>query len=337
MADKMAPAPFAERAERFLLLPPQEAEFGALRAFIGDISVSGVRLRHGEPMEAGRKAKLRFRLEGAVSPITIEGEVVWTQSSLSADLNQRHVSGVRFHADAELVERVVDRLSKSGRCHRVQERRLSDRFLLEHALEGEYGQTGAVRVLDLASKGARFETAQRVEIGTSALFRFPIPKSSFEVRAVAETIWCRLRALWGPGDFRYHVGIRITERPELVRLAIGQLTELKLAIKDTHSLKLKLKIARAEEIGPAVEVDTLEDSLPGSEYFQLVQSVRALLAVPTDDARYWQDLAVRTAATEDIRASTGPITGKLDQLAVWEYLDRTIDPSIVALAFERNP
>lgn len=337
MSDKMAPAPFAERAERFLLLPPQEAEFGALRVYIGDISISGVRLRHREPMEAGRKAKLRFQLDGAVSPINIEGEVVWTQSSLSADLNQRHVSGVRFHADTELVERVVDRLSKSGRCHRVKERRLSDRFLLEHALDGEYGEVGAVRVLDLASKGARFETAKRVDVGQSGIFCFPIPKSAFEIRAVAETVWCRLRALWGPGEFRYHVGIRITERPELVRLAIGQLTELKLAVKDTHSLKLKLKIARAEEVGPAVEVDTLEDSLPGSEYFQLVQSVRTLLSIPTDDSRYWHDLAVSTAATEDIRSMTGPITGELEQIAVWEYLDRTIDPSIVALAFEHHP
>jgi hypothetical protein len=73
MADKMAPAPFAERAERFLLLPPLDAAFGALRVFIGDISISGVRLRHGEPTEAGRKAKLRFLLEGAVSPINLEG------------------------------------------------------------------------------------------------------------------------------------------------------------------------------------------------------------------------------------------------------------------------
>lgn len=336
MSDKMAPAPFAERAERFLLLPPQEAEFGSIRAFIGDISVSGVRLRHGEPMDAGRKANLRFRLEGAVSSISIEGEVVWTQSSLSADLNQRHVSGIRFHADGELVERVVDRLSKSGRCHRVKERRLSDRFLLEHALEAEFGELGTIRVLDLASKGARFEAANRIEVGLHGAFRFPIPKSAFEVRAAAETVWCRLRALWGPGEYRYHVGIRITERPELVRLAIGQLTELKLAIKDTHSLKLKLKIARAEEIGPAVEVDTLEDSIPGSEYFQLVQSVRTLLSVPTEDSRYWQDLAVATAATDDIHSMTGPITGKLDQIAVWEYLDRTIDPSIIALAFERH-
>jgi hypothetical protein len=196
---------------------------------------------------------------------------------------------------------------------------------------------GTVRVLDLASKGARFESSHRVAAGTGGIFRFPIPKSSFEVRAVAESVWCRIRAIWGPEEYRYHVGIRITERPELVRLAIGQLTELKLAIKDTHSLKLKLKIARAEEIGPAIEVDTLEDSVPGSEYFQLIQSVRALLAVPTDDSRYWRDLAVRTAATEDIRAKTGPITGRLEQLAVWEYLDRTIDPSIVALAFERHP
>lgn len=336
MADRMAPPPFRERAERFLLLPPLDAEFGSLRVVIGDISISGVRLRHGEPTELGRKALIRFRLEGESSPIVLEGEVVWTQASLSADLNQRHVSGVRFHADDQLVERVVERLSKSGRSHQVRERRFSDRFLVDHGLEGELQQVGAVRILDLASKGARVETSTPVEAGTTGVFRFPIPKSTFEIRASAEIVWCRLWALWGAGEYRYHLGLRITERPELLRLAIGQLTELRLAVKDTSSLKLKLKIARAEQVGPAVEVDTVEDSIPGSEYFQLVQSVRALLAIPSDDARYWNDLAAKTATTEDIRARTGPITGRIDQIAAWEYLDRTLDPSIIALAFERH-
>jgi hypothetical protein len=303
---------------------------------VGDISVSGVRLRHGEPVEPGRKALLRFRLDGESATIVVEGEVVWTQASLSADLNQRHVSGIRIHADGPLIERVVERLSKSGRSHQVRERRVSDRFLVDHGLDGELKQVGVVRILDLASKGARVETSRPVEVGTSGVFRFPIPKSTFEVRASAEVVWCRLWALWGADEFRYHAGLRITERPELLRLAIGQLTELRLAVKDTSSLKLKLKIARAELVGPAVEVDTVEDSIPGSEYFQLVQSVRALLAIPSEDARYWNELAARTAATEDIRSRTGPITGKLEQIAAWEYLDRTLDPSIIALAFERH-
>lgn len=337
MADKMAPPPSHKRAERLLLLPPLDAEFGVNRVVVGDISVSGVRLRHGQPLETGRKAILRFHLEGESAAIALECEVVWTQPSLSADLNERHVSGVRFHADRKLVERVVGRLNRSGRSHRVREQRLSDRFLVDFGLEGELEQVGSTRILDLASKGARVETPRAIEVGTSGIFRFPIPKSTFEVRVRAEVVWCRLWALWGGDEYRYHTGLRITERPELLRLAIGQLTELKLAVKDTSSLKLKLKIARAEQLGPAVEVDTVEDSIPGSEYFQLVQSVRALLSIPSDDARYWHDLAARTATVEDIRAQTGPITGKLDQIAAWEYLDRTLDPSIVALAFERHP
>lgn len=337
MPDQMAPPPFQQRAERFLLLPPLEAEFGSNRVVVGDISVSGVRIRHGEPMEPGRRSALRFRLDGEASPIAVDCEVVWTQASLSADLNERHVSGVRFRADGQLIERVVERLSRSGRSHRVRERRFSDRFLVEHGLEGDLESLGSVRILDLASKGARIETSGPVEVGTSALFRFPIPKSTFEVKVRAEAVWSRVWALWGGGEYRYHTGLRITERPELLRLAIGQLTELKLAIKDTSSLKLKLKIARAEQVGPAVEVDTVEDSLPGSEYFQLVQSVRALLALPNDEARYWRELALKTSRVDDIRARTGPITGKLEQIATWEYLDRTLDPSIVALAFERHP
>jgi hypothetical protein len=336
MDEKAAPGASAERPERFILIPPLEAVFGALRASIGDISTGGARIRHGDPIDAGRKAKLRFRLDGSSSSIALESELVWTQSSLSADLHERHVSGLRFLSDPSLVERVVERLSKSGRSHRVRERRFSDRFLVEPPLEGEMERVGAVRILDLASRGARVDVARAVEAGTRGSFRFPIPKSAFEVRAGAEVVWCRVSALGEAGSSRFQAGLRITERPELLRLAIGQLTELKLAVKDTGSLKLKVKIAKAEQVGPALEVDTVEDSVPGSEYFQLVQSVRALLAIPSEDARYWKELAARTAQAAEQGAAAGPIAGRAEQIAVWEYLDRSLDPSIIALAFERH-
>lgn len=326
-----------ERAERFLLLPPVEATYGSAAVSIGDISVSGVRIRHGNEIVAGAKAMLRFKLPGAVTPVALEGEVVWTQPSLSADLRERHVSGIRLHAGAETIDRVVRRLHDLGRSHRVQDRRFSDRFILHQALAGQYEGTGDVRILDLSTKGARFETINRIEPGGSATFSFPIPKSAFEVKARAEVVWSRVAAIWGTDDLRFHTGVRIVERPELVRLAIGQLGELKLAVKDTLSLKLKLKISRALDHGPEVSHETVHDSLPGSEYFPLLQAVRGFLSSREDEGRTWTETAMRTSQTADIRAVTGPIREHIEALAVWEYLDRSVDPSIVALAFERHP
>lgn len=327
---------FPERAERFLLVPPVDATYGPTAVTIGDISSSGVRLRHGAEIVAGAKAMLRFKLPGAVTPVALEGEVVWTQASLSADLRESHVSGVRLHANAETIERVVRRLHELGRSHRVQDRRFSDRFILHQPLAGQYEPAGDVRILELSTKGARFETTGRLSRGTAGIFSFPIPKSAFEVKARAEVVWSRVSAIWGPDTYRFHSGVRIVERPELVRLAIGQLSELKLAVKDTQSLNLKLKIARALDSGPEVGHETVSDDVQGSEYFPMLQAVRGYLAQNVEEGRAWQEIAVRTSQTPDIRAVAGPIREHIEALSVWEYLGRSIDASIIALAFERN-
>jgi hypothetical protein len=336
MAEEASAHSFTERAERFLLLPPVEATYGSTTVTIGDISASGVRIRHGNEIAPGAKSMLRFKLPGAVTPVALEGEVVWTQPSLSADLRERYVSGVRLHANSDTVERVIRRLHDLGRSHQVRDRRSSDRFILHQALIGQFEGTGDVRILDLSTKGARFETAKEMDRGTAAVFSFPIPKSTFEVRARAEVVWWRLSAIWGADEFRFHAGVRIVERPELVRLAIGQLSELKLAVKDTQSLQLKLKIARALEAGPGVTHETVQDTLPGSEYFPMLQAVRAYLASDENEGRVWSEIATKTSQTTDIRAVAGPIREHVEALAVWEYLERSIDASIIALAFERH-
>ncbi len=313
-----------------------EAMYGSTAVTIGDISSSGARLRHGHEIAAGAKSMLRFKLSGAVAPVSLEGEVVWTQASHSPDLRERHVSGVRLHANAETIDRVFRRLQDLGRSHRVRDRRHSDRFVLHQPVAGQFEGTGEVRISELSTKGARFETGARLVPATRGVFSFPIPKSTFEVRAEAEVVWSRLSAIWNADELRYSTGLRIVERPELVRLAIGQLSELKLAMKDTQSLKLKLKISRALDSGPEISHETVQDALPGSEYFPLVQSVRAYLANKVDEGREWTEIANTTAQSPDVRSVAGPIREHIEALAVWEYLERSIDPSIIALSFERH-
>lgn len=146
-----------------------------------------------------------------------------------------------------------------------------------------------------------------------------------------------MSAIWGVDEYRFHAGIKIVERPELVRLAIGQLSELKLAVKDTQSLKLKLKISRALEAGPEPSHETVQDAVPGSEYFPLVQAVRRYLETNEEEKRAWHEIATKTSQTADIRAAAGPIREHIEALAVWEYLERSVDPSILALSFDRHP
>ena len=77
--------------------------------------------------------------------------------------------------------------------------------------------------------------------------------------------------------------------------------------------------------------------MPGSEYFPLIQAVRVYLSKDPEESRTWTEIATKTSQSPDIRAAAGPIREHIEALAVWEYLERSVDPSILALSFERHP
>src|SRR3954466_6952165 len=133
-------------AERFLLVPPLAAVFGAAQVAVCDISASGARFRHDRALEAGAKAVLRIQSAG--TPVSLEATVVWTQPD--SQFAGRFLSGVRTYGPAEVVQSLLAHLQTSHRTHRIEEMRSTDRFYVVPSLEGVFGGR-RVQIEDLSA------------------------------------------------------------------------------------------------------------------------------------------------------------------------------------------
>jgi PilZ domain len=315
-------------AERFLLAPPLAATFGSSTVSVCDISAKGARFRHDAPLETGNKSVLKVPVDGRPSPFSLEAVVVWTQ--VDSTVAGRFVTGVRTYAAPDLVNSLLSQLHASNRSNRIEELRSTDRFYVVPSLPGTFGEVPAL-IEDLSARGARIDTAAELAPQSSTL-RFNVPMTELEVSLSARVVWTAMKSISGGGK-RYRAGLVIGDKPELLRLAIGTLCEQNRATLDTKSLRLKLKImrARARQLAPAL--GAIETSGIGAEQYLLIQGVREELRLNPEEAFHWYRRARISIADPSTRALAPPIADHPDALAVWEYLDRSIDPTIVGRAF----
>ena len=309
-------------AERYLLQPPLAGYFDNAAVSICDISAKGARFTHGHSLAMGHKAVLRLTLDGRLTPVQLEAVVVWTQVDPIAP--SRFVSGVRTYGAPEIVDGMLAQLQKARRTTRIEELRGSDRFTMQEPLEGRF-DGARVDIENLSVRGARIVTAASIAAGARGALSF------LDVEVSAQIAWCAIKSL---DPTTYRAGLAVGEKAELMRLAIGQLCERGQASLDTRSLGLKLKIirARARQLAPSFRM-VEADGVPAEQYL-LIQGVREELRLNPEEAMHWYRRARIIINDPTTRTLAPVIAAHPDALAVWEYLDRSVDPSIVGRAFE---
>ena len=318
-------------AERFLLAPPLTATFGTSPVAICDISAKGARFRHDKPLETGMKSLLKLSVDGRPSPLSLEAVVVWSQpESGSAG---RFVSGARTYGSPEVVNSLITQLQTSKRSNRIEELRSTDRFFVSPSLPATY-DGAPVHLENLSARGARIELAVEPIRGSSALLSFSVPQSDISIAVNGEVKWCSVKAINDGATTSYRAGLDIHEKPEQMRLAIGLLCELVRAALDTQSLRLKLKIMRARARQLAPQYAALEASGVPAEQYLLIQGVREELRLNPEEAMHYYRRARLIINDPQTQQIAPPIAHHPDALAVWEYLDRSVDPTIVGRAFE---
>ena len=316
-------------AERYLLAPPLAATFGLTRVAVCDISAKGARFRHDRPLEMAAKSMLQIAVEGSTSPVALEAVIVWTQPDAANP--GKFLSGVRTYGSPELVDKLLARLQAQQRTNRIEELRSTDRFYLSPSLDGEFN--GArVEIENLSARGARIATLSEPERGSTATLHFAVPQSQIDVTVTGQVMWTAVKSIGASQTYR--AGLLINEKPELMRLAIGHLCEMSRAAFDTHSLRLKLKIIRARARQMAPSYPQVEASGIPAEQYLLIQGVREELRLNPEEAMHWYRRARMIINDPATRAAAPPIANHPDALAVWEYLDRSVDPSVVSRAFE---
>jgi hypothetical protein len=315
-------------AERYLLAPPLAARFGAVPVGICDISLQGARFRHENALDMASKSLLHFAIEGSTT-LSLEAVIVWTRPD--STMPGKFLSGVRTYGSPEIVQSLIAQLQATHRTNRIEELRSTDRFYLTPTLEGDYGGQ-RVQIDDLSTRGARIELAVEPLPASSATLRFAVPESLIDVAVMGEVKWTAVKTVGATRSFS--AGLLINEKPEVLRLAIGHLCEMNRASFDAHSLRLKLKIirARARQMAPSY-VDIEASGIPAEQYL-LIQGVREELRLNPEEAMFWYRRARLVINDPATRAAAPLIANHPDALAVWEYLDRSVDPSIVGRAFE---
>ncbi|MGZ8868076.1 MAG: PilZ domain-containing protein [Thermoanaerobaculia bacterium] len=313
--------------ERFLLVPPLSANFGASAVAICDISARGARFRHDGPLETGRKGVLRVAMEGRPSPLNLEAVVVWTKPEAG-----RFLSGVRTYGAPDVVHALITHLQTSNRSNRIEELRAADRFSIAPPFEARFG-SDAVRIENLSARGARIELRQRYDVGVSLPLAFRVPDTTHDVVVSASVMWTGVKSISGSNAASFRAGLLVATKAELMRLSIAQLCEAGRATLDTTSLALKLKImrARARQFAPGRK--PADSSVLASEQYLLIEGVREELRLNPDEAMHWYRRARLLISDAATRKAAPVIADHPDALAVWEYLDRSVDSTIVGRAF----
>ena len=318
-------------AERFLLAPPLAATFDGTSVAICDISEKGARFRHEKPIDMAAKSMLRIAVEGRSKPMSLEATVVWSHADPSWP--GKFMSGVRTYGSPEVIQALIAHLQTTNRTSRIEELRSTDRFHVLPTLPASfYGMSAQIE--DLSARGARVVLPTQPLRGTQATLAFTVPDSTIAVSVAGQVAWTSIKAITGSKTRTFRAGLFINEKPELLRLAIGHLCEMNRAAIDTHSLRLKLKIIRARARQMAPSFREIEQSGIPAEQYLLIQGVREELRLNPDEAMHWYRRARLAIADPTTREAAPPIADHPDALAVWEYLDRSVDPTIVGRAFE---
>ncbi|HEV8658316.1 MAG TPA: PilZ domain-containing protein [Thermoanaerobaculia bacterium] len=316
--------------ERFLLAPPLTANFSSAPVAVCDISARGARFKHEKPLETGKKGVLKLPMEGRQTPLALEAVVVWSQADSGAP--GTFVSGVRTYGSPEVISSLILQLQTSKRSNRIEELRSADRFFVMPSLEATFGGVKA-QIENISARGARIEMLEQPQLGASKPLAFKVPESDLAVIVTGQVSWSILKSISGGDVKSYRVGLHVTDKPELMRLAIGLLAESGGATLDTQSLVLKLKIIRARARQFAPSYKSIEASGVPAEQYLLIQGVREELRLNPEEAMHWYRRARLIISDPKTRDAAPQIADHPDALAVWEYLDRSVDPSMIGRAF----
>lgn len=216
----------------------------------------------------------------------------------------------------------------------ISDLRGDERFVTSAEIPGSYG-AASVRVLDLSASGARIEHAQPIRLGTVARFWFRRGDTSVSVQAL--TIWSRFaKSSNAKGGLLYTSGLRLQGDPNEFAITMQMLIDQGLITPDRETLQRKRQKSADREnekaSKPVMKILRTED-VP-SEHALLIQHARERLRTHPEESAKWFNRA-RFALMESGAHTAENLPYREEALAVWEYLERSVDLSTIVRVFEK--
>lgn len=216
----------------------------------------------------------------------------------------------------------------------VQELRSAERFLLNTAITASFGAAG-ITIVNFSAHGLQALHAEPIKLGAEGRLAFALPNTPERVAVRARVVWSHLAKSNDPRG-KYLSGFRIEGQPDLAA-AVDRLVSMNLVTPDIESLDRKREAlrekAKQRAAHSSVKIIASSSSALTADEQLMVQHARERLQSHPDEAVKWYARA--KFAPPELQARVVQLHhNKEDVLAVWEYLERTIDLDKIARAFE---
>ncbi|HXV16514.1 MAG TPA: hypothetical protein VD758_07020 [Gemmatimonadaceae bacterium] len=211
----------------------------------------------------------------------------------------------------------------------LDQARSTVRFVSEDAVAATFAAgavTMPVKLRDVSVNGAQIEHTQPIRPSLQGRLILG------DLTADATVIWTRLTA---PG--RYRSGLRIDERLEIVAAAIRELLARGVIRKgeDTLRRREQARLEREQRRAALSGIDPVAAG-PSPADIQRIRDAREWMLMFPEDAIKWYNRARVTATEDHLRVAGSGRANREDVLAVWEYLERSIDLTDVVSALDQR-
>ncbi len=219
----------------------------------------------------------------------------------------------------------------------INELRTSDRFGAIEPLPGGFG-SASVTILNLASRGVQIEHSQPLRLSLDGRLWFR--RGEVAVSVHGRVVWSHLSKTRDPnGKLLYHSGIHVPEESGDLAGAIDALARNGIIQKDDDSLERKRATVEEKEqqrqARPVIKFVRVAHDVDADTALLILQARDRLRANPAEAVK-WYNRAKFSIIDSGSPISTDQFRHKEETLAVWEYLERTIDLATIERVFTRG-
>jgi hypothetical protein len=220
----------------------------------------------------------------------------------------------------------------------VDDLRGAERFTAVEPLFATFA-ANPIDIVDLSTIGAQIEHVLPIRLGTVA--RFMIQRREVTIDVKGLLIWSRLSEKpAADGKFLYRSGLRIEGGNAEYALGLHMLIKAGALKRELDTLERKRRrlIERMAEINrPGMRVIRTgpKEEVPADQVLLVQHARERLLSNPTE-AQKWYQRAKYAITHGASNIEIGSISGNREEvLAVWEYLERSIDIHTISRAFDK--
>ncbi|MCU1347669.1 MAG: hypothetical protein JWO56_699 [Acidobacteria bacterium] len=217
----------------------------------------------------------------------------------------------------------------------IQELRAAERYMVVEPLAGSFA-AASVWVHDICEHGVQIVHPQPLRIGTKSRLWFKRGRTTAATQATV--VWSRLsQTPDAEGKLLYRSGVRLSSHDFEFAIALQELASQGVLRADADSLERKRQLLAQREADragkPVMKLRHPDLGIPPDQEL-LVRHARERLRANPEEARKWYHRAKFAIGDDGTNLGAAEVVRDRDDvLAVWEYLERTVDLAVIVRVF----